>query len=66
MIPILTVYDEQGNPIPIPAIQGPPGPTGPKGEDYVLTDADKQEIAELAAAIVDTELLDLIGTGVLE
>lgn len=26
-------------------IEGPPGPPGPPGEDYILTEADKQEIA---------------------
>ena len=43
---ILTVFDDNGNAIPIPAIKGEPG------SDYVLTDADKQEIAELAASLV--------------
>ena len=38
---------------------GPQGPAGPKGEkgdpgdDYVLTEADKEEIAEMAAELVD-------------
>lgn len=48
-----------------PGLQGPPGPQGPQGDpgpagadgapgdDYVLTDADRQEIAELAAGMVD-------------
>lgn len=39
--PILRVRDENGNYIPIPAIKGEPG------KDYVLTDEDKQEIANL-------------------
>lgn len=30
---ILTVYDNDGNPIPIPAIQGPPGTSGTDGQD---------------------------------
>ena len=30
---ILTVYDNDGNPIPIPAIQGPPGTNGTDGQD---------------------------------
>jgi hypothetical protein len=37
-------------------IQGPPGPVGPQGpagNDYVLTDPDKTEIAEMAAKLVD-------------
>lgn len=42
---------------------GPQGPAGVNGSDYVLTTADKEEIAELAAGIVDTALLALIGTG---
>ena len=36
--------------------QGDPGPAGadgPPGDDYVLTDADRQEIAELAAGLVE-------------
>lgn len=42
---------------------GPQGPAGANGSDYVLTAADKEEIAQLAAGIVDTALLALIGTG---
>lgn len=38
---ILKVKDANGNVIDIPAIKGEPG------KDYVLTDADKQEIADL-------------------
>lgn len=34
-------------------IKGDPGPAGPKGDDYVLTDADKAEIAEMAADLVE-------------
>lgn len=49
-IPILSVYDENGNRIEIPAIKGDPG------NDYVLTAADKQEIATKAAEIVDENL----------
>lgn len=36
-IPIITVRDADGNIIEIPAL---------KGDSYVLTEADKQEIAE--------------------
>ena len=76
---VLTLYDEQGNPIPIPAIQGvgikeirlkEEGETEDTyeivlddkrvfsfhtkhGDDYVLTDADKAEIAEEAAKLVE-------------
>lgn len=32
---------------------GPQGPQGPKGDDYNLTQGDKQEIAELAAEMVE-------------
>ena len=32
---------------------GPQGPAGPAGDDYVLTDADKAEIAEMAAGMVE-------------
>lgn len=41
MASILKVKDKDGNVIDIPAIKGEPG------KDYVLTDADKQEIADL-------------------
>ena len=33
--------------------QGPQGPKGDKGDDYVLTPADKEEIAEMAVELVD-------------
>ncbi len=36
------------------------------GKDYVLTEADKTEIAEITAGIIDTALLNAIGSGVLE
>lgn len=32
-----------------------------RGDDYILTEADKAEIAEEAAALVDAALLNLIG-----
>lgn len=57
MIPVLRVRDNEGNVIGIPAI---------KGEDYILTEADKAEIAEQAAALIDTQLLSVLGSGVLE
>jgi hypothetical protein len=41
MVSVLRVKDKNGNVINIPAIKGEPG------KDYVLTDADKQEIADL-------------------
>ena len=37
------------------------GPKGDPGSDYILTEADKTEIAEEAAALVDAALLNLIG-----
>lgn len=36
------------------------------GDDYVLTEADKTEIAQQAAALIDAALLPLIGSGVIE
>lgn len=48
-IPILTVRDEAGNIIEIPALQGD------KGDDYVLTAADKQEIAGIASGLLTAE-----------
>lgn len=45
---ILKIKNENGEWISVPAIVGPagePGPQGPAGNDYVLTEADKQEIA---------------------
>ena len=43
---ILKIRDENGNVQEILALKGE------KGDSYVLTDADKQEIAEMAAEIV--------------
>ena len=34
---------------------------GPQGECYMLTDADKTEIAEMSATLVDASLAELIG-----
>ena len=47
-IPVLTVYDENGNPLPIVAIKGGTGRTPVKGTDY-FTEADK---AEMVAAVL--------------
>ena len=47
---ILRIRDENGVWIDIPALKGDPGKDGSPGapgKDYVLTDEDKQEIAEL-------------------
>lgn len=45
---------------------GKDGKDGENGSDYVLTESDKTEIAEQAAALIDTALSAAIGTGVLE
>lgn len=42
---------DKQNPTPV-NIKGPQGPQGPQGDDYTLTEADKQEIAEMAAELV--------------
>lgn len=34
---------------------GPPGPPGPPGDDYVLTEADKDEIADLTVDKIDLD-----------
>lgn len=39
-----------------PLTVGPAGPPGPQGDDYELTEADKQEIAEISESILLTEL----------
>ena len=36
--------------------KGEPGPQGPKGDNYVLTDADKQDIADMVDAVTDVQL----------
>lgn len=43
---------------------GEPGQPGAPGSDYVLTEVDKTEIAGIAAGLVDTALLNIIGSGV--
>lgn len=42
-----------GGELPGQVFYGIQGPAGPKGDDYVLTDTDKAEIAEIAAKLVD-------------
>ena len=39
-----------------PGEQGPQGPQGPKGDNYVLTDADKQDIAGMVDAVTDVQV----------
>ena len=46
--------------------KGDPGEKGDPGDDYVLTEADKAEIAQQAAELIDAVLLPLIGSGVIE
>ena len=57
----LRIRDADGNVRDIPAFKGD---KGEDGKDYVLTEVDKTEIAQQAAALVDSDLLDIIGTGV--
>ena len=42
---------------------GEKGDPGEPGDDYVLTAADKAEIAQEAAGLIDTALLGIIGSG---
>lgn len=49
---ILKIRDSNGNVQEILAIKGE---KGEKGQDYVLTDADKQEIAEKVVENLSTE-----------
>lgn len=42
------------------------GPKGEKGDPYTLTEEDKNEIAVIAASVIDNELSELLGTGVEE
>ena len=44
---ILKIKDAEGNVQEVLAIKGEDGKDGNDGKDYVLTDADKQEIAEM-------------------
>jgi hypothetical protein len=53
-IPILSVYDENGNRIPIPAIKGDPGKTPIKGTDY-FTPKDKAEMVAAVLAALPVE-----------
>ena len=45
---------------------GAPGKDGADGKDYVLTEEDKNEIADTIVDMFDTALLSVIGTGVIE
>jgi hypothetical protein len=57
---------EDFTPEQLEALKGADGKNGEDGKDYILTDADKTEIAEQAASLIDTALADAIGTGVIE
>ena len=60
-IPILTVRDADGNIIKIPAIKGDKGDRGiqgEKGDSYILTDADKQQIANVVGSAFGINVLD--------
>lgn len=52
---ILKIRDSDGNVQEILALQGEKGDKGDAGNNYVLTDADKQEIAEMVAENLTTE-----------
>jgi hypothetical protein len=50
---VLRFKDPQTNEwIEITTIMGPPGPRGPQGESYILTEADKAEIAQITLAAI--------------
>lgn len=50
---VLKIKDEEGNVHEILTIKGD------KGDNYILTDADKREIAEMVASLVTTELMSV-------
>ena len=52
---ILRIRDADGNVQEIMAIKGNDGKDGNDGEDYVLTEADKQEIASKVIGNLSTE-----------
>jgi hypothetical protein len=49
-LPILSVYDENGNRVEVPAIRGA------KGDSYVLTESDKQQIATILKGQLNSEV----------
>lgn len=55
MRPILKIYDEQGNEIPIPAIQGPPGP---KGDPAVVDQIYDSQSANAQSGIAVAEAIN--------
>lgn len=46
--------------------KGEKGDRGEKGDAYIITEDDKEEIALIALSAIDSELYELIGTGVTE
>lgn len=64
-IPVLRFRDNDGNIVSVPAIKGEKGDTGAKGEQgekgdsYILTEADKTEIANIVLA----NFTDVSGVG---
>lgn len=68
MIGVLRIKDANGVWQDVPAIRGEPGPAGKDGEngkDYVLTEADKQEIASMVdvSGGADVDLSDYYTKG---
>lgn len=55
---VLYIRNKDGNFIPIPTIRGL---NGKDGKDYILTDIDKQEIANIIKNEYETELLEILG-----
>ena len=59
---ILKIRDADGNVQEIIAIKGEAGKDGQPGKDYVLTEADKQEIANIVlssvVSVVDTDAVN--------
>ena len=51
-VPILRIRDENGNVVTVPAIKGD------KGDSYVLTEADKEEIASMVEVSGGTTDMD--------
>ena len=43
---VLRIRDKNGNITEVAVIRGEKGAKGDKGENYIITEADKQEIAE--------------------
>ena len=58
---IITITLTNGEKYTFSVFNGSKGSKGDDGNDYVLTEADKVEIAEMAAMLVDDTLLPIIG-----